>query len=452
MKIIVGGAGSVGQSIVTYLAQGNNDIIVIDTDAKKLDDLAQNADIRPIRGSVSHPDILEKAGAKSADILIAATNNDESNMIACQIAHSLFKVPQRIARIDNDAYLSPLWSPLYNESNIPIDLIISPAKEIASAIQKLLKIPGCCEYIPLFDNRLYLLAFRCSSNCPIIHTEINQINMIFPDFEASILSIERNNKAIIPVSTTTIEQEDIVYLLVKADKIDNVIHAFGMEKPVIERVVIFGGGTIARNLARRLEADDSIINTKIIDENTNSARNLAKELNTTVIINGKMLNDSILEEAAIARADVAIVVTENDKDNLLVSLLAGNKGASSVISLVNSSHSINLWKNIDDNILVYRASVTISDLLKEIRSNRIEYARSLGSGKGEVWHIKIDDNSKIAEHKISSLRLSSGIKIGAILRDDTIIYPKNSEILHIGDSIIVYVNSEQIRRAEQIFS
>lgn len=452
MKIIVGGAGSVGQSIVTYLAQGNNDIIVVDTDAKKLDDLAQNADIRPIRGSISHPDILEKAGAKSADILIAATNNDESNMIACQIAHSIFKVPQRIARIDNDAYLSPLWATLYNESNIPVDLIISPAKEIATAIQRLLKIPGCCEYIPLFDNKLYLLAFKCSSNCPIIHTEINQINIMFPEFEASILSIERNDKAIIPTATTAIEKGDIINLLVTPDKIDDAIHAFGMEKPVIERVVIFGGGAIARNLARNLETDDSIINTKIIDENANSARNLAKELNTTVIINGKMLNESILEEAAVARADVAIVVTENDKDNLLVSLLAENKGASSVISLVNSSHSINLWKNIEENIQVHRASVTISDLLKEIRSNRIEYARSLGSGKGEVWVIKIDDNSKISEHKISSLRLSSGIKIGAILREEKIIYPKNNEIIRLGDSIIVYVNSGQIRRAEQIFS
>ena len=452
MKIIVGGAGSVGQSIVTYLAQGNNDIIVIDTDAKKLDDLAQNADIRPIRGSIAHPDILEKAGAKSADILIAATNNDESNMIACQIAHSIFNVPQKIARIDNDAYLSPLWSTLYNESNIPVDLIISPAKEIASAIQRLLKIPGCCEYMPLFDNKLYLLAFSCSSNCPLLHTPLEQINIIFPDFEASFLSIERNDKAIIPVSTTTIEQGDIVNLLVKPDKIDDIIHAFGMEKPVIERVVIFGGNAISRNLARNLETDDSIINTKIIDENANSARNLAKELNTTVIINGKMLNDSILDEAAIARADVAIVVTENDKDNLLVSLLAGNKGASSVISLVNSSHSINLWKNIEENILVYRASVTISNLLKEIRSNRIEYARSLGSGKGEIWVIKIDDNSKITEHKISSLRLSSEIKIGAIQRDDKIMYPRNNEIIRLGDTIIVYVNSGQIRRAEQIFS
>ncbi len=452
MKIIVGGAGSVGQSIVTYLAQGNNDVIVIDTDAKKLDNLTQTADVRPIRGSISHPDILEKAGAKSADMLIAVTNSDESNMIACQIAYSLFNLPHRVARIDNDTYLSPLWSTLFNENNIPIDLIISPAKEIALAIQKLLKIPGCCEYIPLFDNKLYLLAFRCAPNCPLIHTQLEQINLIFPEFEASFLSIERNGKNFIPSQTDTLQCGDIVNFLVNQDKIDEAVHAFGMEKPVIERVIIFGGSSIARNLAHNLEADDAIINIKIIDENANSARLLAKELNRTVVINGKMLNDSILEEAAINRADVAIALTENDKDNFLISLLAHNKGSSSVISLVNSLNSINLWKNVGENILVHRASVTISGLLRDIRSNHIEFAQSLGSGKGEIWVVEVDENSKVYEHKISSLRLSSGIKIGAILRDNRIIYPKPNELIHLGDKLIVYTNSNQIRRAEQIFS
>lgn len=452
MKIIVGGAGSVGQSIVTYLSQGNNDIIVIDTDAQKLNDIAQSNDIRPIRGSISHPNILEKAGAKSADLLIAATDSDETNMIACQIAYSLFGVSQRIARLDNDVYLSPLWSTLYNENNIPIDFIISPAKAIASVVYRLLKLPGSCEYLSFFDNTLKLISFSCFANCPLLQTPLEQINLIFPDFEASFLSIERNGRTFIPTPSDVLQQGDIISFLVKADKIDEAIHAFAMEKPVIERVIIFGGGNIALHLARKLEEDDSIQNIKIIDENTNSARFLAKELNNSIVINGKMLNDAILEEAAIERADVAIALTENDKDNLLVSLLACSKGASSIVSLVNSPNSNNLWKNLGDNILVHRASVTISSLLKEVRSNRIEFACSLGSGRGEIWVVEIDENSHIAEHRISSLRLSTGIKIGAIQRDNNIIFPPNSEYLRLGDKLIVYVNSAQIRRAEQIFS
>ena len=287
MKIIVGGAGSVGQSIVGYLAQGSNDIIVVDNDQKKLDELSQIADVRPVSGSVSYPGILEKAGAKSSDLLIAVTDSDETNMVACQVAYSMFNLPKRIARLDSEAYLSPLWSTLYNESNLPIDLIISPEKAIASA------------YLPFFDERLYLLAFRCTAACPLLKTPLEQLSMVAPELEVSFLSIVREGRGFIPKGTDAFEAGDEVYFLVVKEKIDNAVHAFDMEKPVVERVVIFGGGQIALNLARKLESDDTILSCKIIEENQQEARKLARELNNTVIINGPMLNDTILEEAAI---------------------------------------------------------------------------------------------------------------------------------------------------------
>ena len=452
MKIIVGGAGSVGQSIVGYLAQGSNDIIVVDNDQKKLDELSQIADVRPVCGSVSYPGILEKAGAKSSDLLIAVTDSDETNMVACQVAYSMFNLPKRIARLDSEAYLSPLWSTLYNESNLPIDLIISPEKAIASAIYRLLKVPGSSEYLPFFDERLYLLAFRCTAACPLLKTPLEQLSMVAPELEVSFLSIVREGRGFIPKGTDAFEAGDEVYFLVVKEKIDNAVHAFDMEKPVVERVVIFGGGQIALNLARKLESDDTILSCKIIEENQQEARKLARELNNTVIINGPMLNDTILEEAAIGHTDMAVAVTGQDKDNLLVSLLARQSGASSVISLVNSQANNALVDNIGDNILVHRAAVTISSLLKEIRRNRIEFAYSPGRGFGEIWVIEIDENMAAAEHKISSLRLSTGIKIGALLRNGEISYPENSEILHVGDTVILYVNSGQIRRAEQIFA
>ena len=452
MKIIVGGAGSVGQSIVGYLAQGSNDIIVVDNDSKRLDELSQIADVRPINGSISYPGIQEKFGAKSADMLIAVTDSDETNMVACQIAYSLFNLPKRIARIDSEAYLSPLWSTLYNESNLPIDLIISPEQAIAEAIYRLLKVPGTSEYLPFFNDKLYLLAFRCQPNCPLLKTPIEQLSMIAPDLEVSLLSIVRGGHSFIPKGTDWFEAGDEVYFLTAKDKIDDAVHAFDMDRPAVERVVIFGGGQIALNLALKLESDDNILSCKIVEENPQIARQLAKELDDTVVINGAMLNDSILDEVAIEHADMAIAVTSQDKDNLLVSLLAKQNGATSVISLVNSQANNNLVDNIGDNILVHRSAITISKLLKEIRQNKIDFAYSLGKGFGEIWVIEIDENMNIAEHKISSLRLSSGIKIGAILRDDKIIYPSNSEILHLGDTILIYANSGQIRRAEQIFA
>lgn len=451
MKIIVGGAGSVGQSIVGYLAQGNNDIIVVDNDNKRLDELSQIADVRPVNGSISYPGVLEKSGAKSADMLIAVTDSDETNMVACQIAYSLFNLQKRIARIDSEAYLSPLWSTLYNEANLPIDLIISPEQAIAEAIYRLLKVPGSSEYLPFFDEKLYLLSFRCQATCPLLKTPLDQLSMIAPDLELDFLSILRNGQAFIPKGNDVFEIGDEVYFLVKKDQLDDAVHAFDMEKPAVERVVIFGGGQITLNLAHKLESDDNILSCKIVEENPQIARQLAKELDDTVVINGAMLNDSILEEVAISHADMAIAVTNQDKDNLLVSLLAKQNGATSVISLVNSQANNALVDNIGDNILVHRSSITISKLLKEIRQNKIDFAYSLGKGFGEIWEIEIEENMNIAEHKISSLHLPSGIKICALLRQEEIIYPTHSEILHIGDKILIFVNSRQIRRAEQIF-
>ena len=451
MKIIVGGAGSVGQSIVGYLAQGSNDIIVVDNDTKRLDELSQIADVRPVTGSISHPGVLEKSGAKSADMLISVTDSDEINMVACQIAYSLFNLPKRIARIDSEAYLSALWSTLYNESNLPIDLIISPEQAIAEAIYRLLKVPGSSEYLPFFDEKLYLLSFRCLSNCPLLKTPLEQLSMIAPDLEVTFLSIVRGGHGFIPKGTDWLEMGDEVYFLVSKERIDDAVHAFDMDKPAVERVVIFGGGQIALTLAHKLESDDNILSCKIVEENPQIARQLAKELDDTVVINGPMLNDSILDEVAISHADMAIAVTNQDKDNLLVSLLAKQNGATSVISLVNSQANNNLVDNIGDNILVHRSAITISKLLKEIRQNKIDFAYSLGKGFGELWVIEVEENMNIAEHKISSLRLSSGIKIGAIKRGDEVIYPSHGEILHIGDKLLIYVSSGQIRRAEQIF-
>lgn len=275
--------------------------------------------------------------------------------------------------------------------------------------------------------------------------------MVVPDLEISFLSIVRDGRSFIPKETDFLEMGDEVYFLTPKDNIDDAIHAFNMDKPAVERVVIFGGGQIALNLARRLESDDNILSCKIVEENPQIARQLAKELDNTVVINGAMLNDNILEEVAIEHTDMAIAVTNQDKDNLLVSLLAKQSGATSAISLVNSQTNNNLVDNIGNNILVHRSAITISKLLKEIRQNKIDFAYSLGKGFGEIWVVEVEDYMNICNHKISSLRLSSGIKIGALQRGEEIIYPHSHEILQVGDKLLIYVSSSHIRRAEQIF-
>lgn len=452
MKIIVCGAGSVGKSIVGYLSQGSNDIVVIDTDAKKLADISKEWDIQPINGSSSHPDILEKAGAKNADILIAATNYDEVNLTTCQVAHSLFNVPKKIARIDSAAFLDPQWNTLYNEHNIPVDLIISPEIEIAKAILEILKIPGTSEVLSLADKKIFLLAFRCQNACPLIQTPLMHLERLAPSLNINIVSLVRNGHSFIPQKGDIINTGDEIYFLVDADKIADTIHDFGMERTPNEKVIIFGGNLIASYLATRLEQDDNIQSCKIIDEDAASAKYLAKILDNTVVIQGEMMSDVILNEAGIEYADVTIAITNKDKDNLLASLLAKKSGVSSAISLVNSRSYDNLVDNIADNILVDRSSVTISSILQELRKAKLNNAYSLGRGFGELWEIKIDADSFSAGRTISDIGLPKTSMVGAIYRDNEIIYPTSQDKLEAGDLVVLFVSTQDIRKVEKLFT
>lgn len=452
MKIIVCGAGNVGRSIVGYLTQGNNDIIVIDNKAAHLNELAKEFDVQPVLGNAAHPDILEQAGAKNVNLLIAATDNDEVNMVACQVAHTIFNVPKRIARIDSHDYLEPVWSNLYSEASIPVDLIISPDIEIANAVYRILKVPGSSESLPMLDNRLRLLSFKCPADCPLIKTPLVQLGIVAPDLHISVVSIVRRGRSFIPSGEDMFEAGDEIYFLVKTAEIAATILAFGMERPANERVVIFGGNQISRNLALKIEKDDNIQNSKIIEEDADIAKELAKELNNTVVISGQMMSDVILTEAGIEKADVTVAVTDNDKDNLLSSLLAKSRGVPETVSLVNSRAYNTLIDNIGDNILVDRTAVTISSILKELRKTNLQSAYSLGRGFGELWQLCLDAEDELNGREISRLELPEDSQICAIGRGDEIIFPDSDEILQAEDILVVFVGSGDIKKVEKIFS
>ncbi len=452
MKIIVCGAGSVGRSIVGYLTQGNNDIVVIDKDNKALDAISKEFDIQPVLGEASHPDILEKAGANKADILIAATDSDEVNMIACEAAAALFNIPKKIARIDSQDYLNPLWSTLFNDKNIPIDLVISPELAISKAVVSLLKVPGASEAISLLDGKIKLLAFRCDDKTPLIQTPLSHLNRVAPDLDINIINIVRNGRSFIPQDSDMLMLGDTVYFIVKNDDIPQAIIDFGMERSAIEKVIVFGSSLVTFYLSKQLEQDDSIISRTIVDDNDQGTKKLAEELNNTVIINGEMMSDVILTEAGIETADATIAVTPRDKDNLLVSMLSKKRGVLNTLALVNSRSYDNLIDNIGDNILIDRSSVTISEILQELRKARIHDAYSLGRGFGEVWEINIYETSVHAGRKISELELPVASKICALHHEDEIIYPTPDTRLSAGDSLILYVSSKSIKKAERLFA
>ena len=448
MKIIVGGAGHVGRSIVDYLSQANNDIIVVDMDREKLNSLAKEFDVQTLQGSISHPGVMEKIGAKDADILIAVTDNDEINLVACQVAYTLFQIPRKIARVDSEYFLNPLWNTLYSDRNLPVDFVISPDVEIAKSILDLLRFPGTTAVFPLVNEKLYLLGFKCSEHCSLLNMDINTIK---DHYNSPIIHIIRQNKSFFAKPTENIHLNDEIFILVEKDKIFDTLHDFGIDTKQIENLIIFGGNAISYYIAHTLEKNGSINNCKIIEGTTHMTDDYAAELNYTHIIRGEMMSDVILDEAEISNTDTSIAVTENDKDNLLASLIAHRRGVPYTLSLVNSRAFDSLIEDSGNNIIVERSLVTTSAMLQELRRAKINNAHCLRRGMGEVWEVRIDKDSLNTDKTIEELGLPERCKISAIYRNEKIIYPSASDKIEEGDILIVFVSPQAMRRAEEIF-
>lgn len=452
MKIIVCGAGSVGRSIVSYLVKGNNDIVVIDKNQRHLDEIAQEFDVLPVLGEASHPDILDRAGADAADMLLAVTDSDEVNMVACQVAHSLFQLPLKIARIDSNDFLDPLWETLYSDNHLPIDMIISPDIAIAEMILRTVKYAGSAGIIPVLQEKYTIVTLKINSESPLVKIPLMQLSRMTENLETTVINITRNGNSFIPEAYDAIEPEDEINILVKTENIDEAIRSFGMDKPLNERLVIFGGNSISRYIGQSIEHDDSIISCKIIEEDLAVARNLAKELSHVVVVQGELMSDLILEEADISHADVSIAVTTNDKDNLLASLLAAKSGAATAVSVVNTPSYNNLIFNIGDSILIDRSTVTISKMLREIRKVKLSNAYSISRGQGEVWEMKVNDDSLVNGKKIGEINLHKFSRIFAINRGSDIIFPNPSTEIIKDDVILLYVDSSAIKQVEKVLS
>lgn len=451
MKIIVCGAGNVGKSIVSYLSLGNNDIIVIDNDNNSLNAIAKEFDIQPILGSASHPEILERAGAENTDMLIAVTGNDEVNMIACEVGAALFNIPKKIARIDSQDFLSPLWGGLFNDKHIPIDLVISPAFSLAKEISSLIKIPGMSMVVSLLKNSTYLLGYRCPKDSLLAEMSIRQFENTIPQAVNSICIIHKGN-SFVPLPDYKIQIGDIIYFLISAQKSDLFIRELEMEKSAIEKVVIFGGNEISRYLAAELEKNDNITSCRIIDDNPDTAGRLAKSLQDTVVIQGDMMSEVIQEEAGLDTSDVAIAVLPHDKDNFLISLLAKQKNIPLSLTLANAPTYNNFMENISNSILVDSSAVIISEILQELRRAKMRDAYSLGHNFGEIWEISLGEDNVNIGQKIKNIDIPPSCKIGAVYRKGVLIFPTEDTILEANDLLVLYVSTKGIKKAEKLFA
>ena len=452
MKVLVCGAGQVGFSIARHLSLENNDVTVVDLEPERIRRVSDNLDVQGVIGHASHPDILEKAGIGDADMIIAVTFADEINMIACQVAHSLFEVPTKIARVRHQCYLQPMWANLFSRDNMPIDVIISPEIEVARAVTRRLQVPGAFEMFSLADDRVKLLGVRCTDDCPLVNTPLRQLAQLFPDLNIVIVGLVRQDTYIVPSADDQMLPGDEVYFVVDSEQLMRAMAAFGQEKPEARRLLIFGGGNIGLFLAQEIEKSHPWVNAKVIEASSERAESAASQLSRTIVLQGDVLDPDILVEANIAATDTVVAVTNDDETNILASLLAKRHGCRRTISLINKETYEPLINSLGIDVAVSPRNITVSTILQHVRRGRIYSVHALRGGFGELIEAEALETSPLVGAPLREVKLPSGVILGAIVRDGKVISPRGDTVVHGEDRVVLFAVSEAVRKVEKMFS
>jgi len=452
MKVIVCGAGQVGFNIAKHLADQNNDVTVIDRSKGLIRKISESLDVQAVVGHASDPTMLSQVGAADAELLVAVTQSDEVNMVACQVAHSLFSVPTKVARIRNQAYLKKGWSDLFSRDNMPIDVIISPELEIAEALCRRLEVPGAFNMVPFVGGKVRMVGLVLEDDCPVVDTPLRQLTELFPNLHTIVTVVYRAGRLFVPRSDDQLQAGDAIYIAVEAETTERAMAVFGHEEKTAQRVVIVGGGNIGYSLAALLEKGDRANNLKIIEKDTERASWLAEKLEQTIVINGDALDREILGEANIAQTDTIVSVADDDEVNILSSLLAKQQGCARAITLMNNPIYGGLVGNIGIDVALDPRETTVSSIVRHIRRGRIRDLYSLFEGQAEIIEAEVLDGSEVAGKTIGDLRLHGDVKFGMVVRDGETILPQSSTLLASGDHVVILAMSGAVKKIEQLFS
>jgi trk system potassium uptake protein TrkA len=452
MKVIICGAGQVGYNIGRYLAVAGNDVTVIDQSADLAEKIGESLDIQAITGHASHPDVLERAGAADAELLIAVTHHDEVNMVACQVAHSIFNVPIKIARIRQQSYLEGRWQALFRREHLPIDFIISPEREIAKAIATRLEVPGATSVIPFADGKVRLISARCGEDCPILDTPLRQLTYLFPDLHLVCVGITRDNHFFVPSGDDHLSKGDEVYSVVDAAHVERAMRAFGHEDKMAERIVIAGGGNIGLFLAQQIEQRWPHAALTVIEANEERARFVADQLPGQVVLHGDAREAEIHGEANLATADAIVCVTNDDEVNIMAALLAKREGDLKALTLINNNAYGALLGPLDIDVMINPRETTVSSVLLHVRRGRIRSAFSIRDGEAEVFEAEVLETSSLVGVTLKDARLPAGIIVGAILRDGDVVVPRADTVIQTGDRVVIVARGTMVKRAEKLFS
>ena len=449
MNIIICGAGKVGFSISKQLSAQGHSVTIIDQSSEDIKKINDSQDVKGIVGRATLPTVLENAGAEKADMIIAVTRNDETNMIVCQLASSLFNVSKKIARIRTKDFLEGKWGKLYNKSNIPIDVIISPELEVAKSLYRRLEAPGALDNVPFGNDKVKMLEISIERNCPIKDMPLKK----FPDFKANILGAVRKEKFIYLKKNDKMMEGDNVYLVVSSEQLNAILKAFGHEEKTAKNVLIIGGGNIGLNLAKMLEANFEDVRIKIIEKDKKRAEEIANELSSSIVINGDALDEDILKEANLEGSETVLALTNDDENNMMACVLAEKSGLKKrTIAIVNKTNYNLLQDSLNIDDLVDPRMTTVSRIMEHVHRGTIGTVYSLLDGEFEFIEAKILEKSELLNKKIKDSNLPDDIRIGAIVRGEKVIIPKSDFIFEKDDLVVFLAKREQLKEVEDIFS
>ncbi len=452
MNIIICGAGRVGFTIAKLLSEQKHSITVIDQSSEDIQKINDSLDVKGIVGKATYPSILEKADASNADMIIAVTKNDEINMLICQIAYTVFNISKKIARIRSQDYLNPKFSKVYNKDNLPIDVIISPELEIAQSIQRKLEAPGALDNIPFADNKIRLLEINIDKNCPLIKIKLNELTKKFPKLEAHILGVIRNEKFIILKKNDIIEENDKAYVIINSMQMQQTLTVFGHNEKISNKILIIGGGNIGFNLAKNIEKSFEDARIKIIEKDKSRAEFIAKELNNSIIINGNGLDEDVLAEANLNEVETVLALTNDDEDNLMVSVLVEKFSKDKrTMALINKPNYSLLQSSLKIDDLIDPRMNTVSSILKHVHKGSIENAYSILNGEYEVIEAEIIETSELINKELKKSNLPEEIRIGAILRGKEIIIPRSNFVFQKKDIVVFLARINQLPLVENMF-
>ena len=450
MKVIICGAGQVGWQIARHLAGEKNDVTIVDSDQNLVTRATDTLDVKGVSGFASYPNVLNNAGAEDADMIIAATHSDEVNMVTCQVAHSIFDIPRKIARLRSQSYLDAIYADLYRRDHLPIDVVISPELEVAEAALKRLSSPNAFESETFLNNQAQLLGLHIEENCPVINTPLRQLTDLFSSLRVIVVGVRRQGILFAPNAGDQLFCSDEVYLMCHSNDANRTLDVFGKSQGEQNRIVLIGGGNVGLRIAKKLEDSEHRVRLKIIEKNRSKAETAASSLERTIVLHGDGLDSGLLDEANITKTDTILAVTDDDKTNMLVAVRAKSRGCKKAITLINDPTMSALMEPLGIDAYINPRSTTVSSILRHIRHGKVKNVYSIGDAEAEIIEAQVMSTSPIAGSRIGDLDFPEGVIVGGILKNGDMVKPNSNSKIEEGDIIALFALSKDIPEVERL--